>query len=123
MGYGCWILNKITLFGKVLTNVYTVLLLSNQRDMDFEWDEVKNHKNIKKHGVSFDEARHIFENIYISGFDTRRDYGEVREIGIGRVEEMVFVVVHATRRSKTRIISARFANRKERRKYYEHIKK
>jgi uncharacterized protein len=28
--------------------------------MDFEWDEVKSESNVKKHGISFEDARNVF---------------------------------------------------------------
>lgn len=37
--------------------------------MDFEWDERKNQSNIKKHGVSFDEAKEVFGGCPVVYFD------------------------------------------------------
>ena len=31
--------------------------------MEFEWDEAKNQANIRKHGVSFEIAKHIFDRL------------------------------------------------------------
>ncbi len=84
----------------------------------FEWDEDKNAANIAKHGVSFQRAARIFESRVLTVVDSRADYGEVREISIGIVESVVFLtVVHTNRQSVVRIISARRANRAERRRY------
>ena len=48
--------------------------------MGFEWDEDKNRFNIEKHGISFEEAVRVFDDIHLSRLDTREDYGEVRNI-------------------------------------------
>ncbi|MEN8132164.1 MAG: BrnT family toxin [Pseudomonadota bacterium] len=90
--------------------------------MDFEWDSDKDAANREKHGISFDEAKHIFDGLVYTVADDRSDYGELREIRIGSPDMAVIVaVVHADRNGKTRLISARRANRKERKVYYDHI--
>lgn len=90
----------------------------------FEWDEKKSAANLLKHGISFEEARLIFEGPILSRVDGREDYGEVRQISIGLIRNVVAVaVVHTDRNGAKRIISARLANRNERRRYHEHIAK
>ena len=92
--------------------------------MDFEWDEQKNKTNIAKHGIAFEEAALIFRGITLTEMDVRQDYGEVREISIGTLpEQVVIVVAHTDRNGVTRIISARSANRAERRKYDDYCQK
>lgn len=92
--------------------------------MPFEWDDEKNQSNIEKHGISFEQARTIFAGPVLSKMDQRFAYGETRWISVGLVEEIaVIVVVHTERDGITRIISARPANRKERRRYYEEVQK
>ena len=88
--------------------------------MEFEWDETKNQANIRKHGIGFDTAKRIFEGTVATSPDRRRDYGGDRHIGIGRVEPGALIVVAPTeRRGRIRLISARPASRKERRRYDE----
>lgn len=90
----------------------------------FEWDEQKDALNLAKHGISFDEAATIFEGPIISRLDSRRDYGEKRYISIGSIQGIVVVVVvHTRRRHATRIISARLANKGERRLYNEYFQR
>ncbi|MDJ0691214.1 MAG: BrnT family toxin [Xenococcaceae cyanobacterium MO_188.B32] len=92
--------------------------------MQFEWDESKNAANLKKHGISFEEAKLIFDNVVFTSIDDRFDYEEIREISIGAIESLVVVtVVHTDRGEVTRIISARKATKKERKKYYEYLAK
>ena len=85
--------------------------------MQFEWHEAKNQANIRKHGVSFEIARLIFGGPVLTRLDNRKDYGEDRYISIGKLEETLIVVAHTRRKGCIRIISARPASRKERRKY------
>lgn len=90
--------------------------------MEFEWDDQKNRQNITKHGVSFATACRIFEGPVISWADDRKDYGEPRHHSIGQIEGVVVLaVIHTPRVGKTRLISARPANRSERKRYEKEI--
>ena len=92
--------------------------------MRYEWSPDKDITNLKKHGISFNEACQIFENDVFTWIDKRKDYNETRIISIGSLDgENKIVVVHTDRNGITRIISARPAKKKERRLYNEHIKK
>lgn len=92
--------------------------------MKFEWDKNKSEANVQKHGISFDEAKTIFYGLVLTTHDKRKEYGEARKISIGELEHKiaVVVVIHTDRKGKTRIISARIANKKERTLYYEDLK-
>ena len=91
--------------------------------MVFEWDETKNQANIRKHGVSFETAKRIFDGLVLTWRDNRRDYAEDRYISIGCVASAALVVVaHTDRDGHTRLISARPASRKERQIYHERIR-
>jgi len=84
--------------------------------MGFEWDEEQNLFNIEKHGISFETAKRIFERPVFTWRDTRQDYGEMRELSLGTIEEDVLLtVVHTDRDNAIRMISARVASQKERR--------
>ncbi|PIE82925.1 MAG: hypothetical protein CSA09_04355 [Candidatus Contendobacter odensis] len=92
--------------------------------MLFEWNENKNKANQKKHGISFEEAALIFKGEVLTHFDDNEDYGEEREMSIGLIgAHVVVVVVHTDRQNVTRIISARLANRSERKAYDDYYKK
>lgn len=87
----------------------------------FEWDAEKNQQNLAKHGINFEEASLIFAGPVLSWADDRIDYGETRTISLGLIRELIAVaVVHTDRNGQVRIISARLANRRERRLYDEH---
>ena len=88
--------------------------------MNFEWDAEKAQKNLENHGVSFELASLVLTDPdRVTVQDTRQDYGEERLIILGQVEGRVLVVVTTERVDplRTRIISARKANKRERRHY------
>jgi len=88
--------------------------------MQFEWDRSKNEKNILKHGIDFRAAVRVFDDPhFIASEDDRHAYGEVRYQIIGAVDPHgVLLVVYTERYENTiRIISARKANKKEKRLY------
>ena len=89
--------------------------------MKFEWDEIKNRSNFNKHGIDFNDATEIFNSMRVTSVDKRKDYGEVRKITIGRIGKSICVVVYTERDETRRIISARKANVRERRRYDEFI--
>ncbi len=92
--------------------------------LQFEWDSRKKKTNIKKHGVSFDEARTVFydENA-IQFFDPDHSEDEDRFILLGMSFKLrILVVCHCFRKSETvvRIISARKADRNEENEYWRY---
>jgi uncharacterized DUF497 family protein len=65
----------------------------------FEWDEEKDQANRAKHGISFEEAKAIFDGPILTAPDDRQDYGEERFISYGQLGTLVVVVVvHTSRR-------------------------
>ena len=86
------------------------------------WDEAKNRANQRKHGISFDEASELFSSPagYLEMFDEEHSDMEDRFIAIGPIFRGVVLVVWVDRDDETiRIMSARFATRRERRLYEE----
>ena len=90
-------------------------------DLRFEWDEAKNRENIRKHGVSFQEAQTVFFDDQAIRFDDPdHSQDEDRFIMLGRsVTLRVLVVCHCLRAHETviRIFSARKATKREARSY------
>lgn len=87
--------------------------------MEFEWDQSKAASNLKKHGVSFEEAKTVFDNPLAVIFDDEvHSTEERREIIIGHSQQNRLLLIAFTERSNgIRIISARLATRKEREDY------
>ena len=86
--------------------------------MKYEWDEVKRQSNIDRHKVDFLDVLPLFVNPEaIRLEDNRRDYGEIRYILLGEIDERLFQVAYTIRGSVIRLISARRGNKRERRIY------
>ncbi len=87
--------------------------------MDFEWDEDKADSNLRKHGVEFSEAMTVFADpLALTGYDPDHSDDEDRFITMGQsTEGRLLIVSHTDRDEKIRIISAREANRRERKDY------
>ena len=86
--------------------------------MKFEWDEVKNSRNIQKHGCSFAYASKVFLDEERIESDYYRANGEYRYNVIGKVDKVLLVVCTDRGEDKVRIISARRANQFEEGLYY-----
>jgi uncharacterized DUF497 family protein len=86
--------------------------------MLFEWDEAKSQRTFHERGVGFDYAARIFENLTLEKQDVRRDYGEVRMQAIGSVGKDILFIVYTDRAEARHIISARKANKKERKLWH-----
>jgi uncharacterized protein len=87
--------------------------------MQFEWDPRKANQNIKKHGVSFDEAVTAFYDPLSATFDDPdHSLDEQRYITVAHSSKnRLLVVAHSEREGITRIISARSATAQERKKH------
>jgi len=89
--------------------------------MKFEWDTAKAVSNIRKHGVSFDEAGSVFlDRLAVSGPDPDHSIEESRHItfAMSRLGRLL-AVSHTYRPGVIRIISARRVTRAERKIYEE----
>ncbi|GHT67233.1 hypothetical protein FACS1894110_12360 [Spirochaetia bacterium] len=81
--------------------------------MKFTWDKRKNKANIKKHGVSFEQAVLVFDDeMLLDRYDTRH-------ILIGNAGgRILYVVATEIDQDTTRIISARYTSKQEKEDYY-----
>jgi uncharacterized protein len=89
--------------------------------MEFEWNPEKAATNLEKHDVSFPEASTVFEDALSVTFpDPDHSIGEERYVIIGMSSlRRLLIVSHTDRENRIRIISARSANRQEKRFYEE----
>lgn len=85
----------------------------------FEWDSAKAAANIRKHGVSFEEAATVFgDPLALNLPDPSHSQIEDRYLVLGSSQnDRLLVVAYAERGERTRIISARKATRRERNGY------
>lgn len=88
--------------------------------MDFEWNTEKAEKNVRKHGISFQEALTVFQDpLSITYPDLDHSADEDRYLIIGLSSSgNVLVISHTFRNDSIRIIGARKATKKER-NFYE----
>ena len=94
--------------------------------VNFEWDPAKAASNLRKHGVSFELALRVFADPFALMARDRIEGGELRWQTVGMVDgHLLLLVVHTLQDEGddgesadiVRIISARAADRKERRRY------
>jgi len=89
----------------------------------FDWDPRKAKSNKLKHGVSFEEAATAFlDTAGLDGEDLEHSESEARRLrlaksSLGRVLVIAYAIRRRDNEEITRIISARRASRKERKKY------
>jgi len=84
----------------------------------FEWDENKNKSNIKKHGVSFDDAKRVFDDPNrVTLFDEGHSHTEDRYSCVGYVDDGILTVRFTLRDTTIRIIGAGYWRKGK--KYYE----
>jgi hypothetical protein len=82
--------------------------------MDLEWDRAKSERNERERGLSFELAALLFDGPTIERVDERGNYRETRVRAIGVVGGVMLHCVYTQRGEMRRIISLRYANRKER---------
>lgn len=89
--------------------------------MKFEWDGNKAFSNLSKHGVSFDEAKTIFNDpLYVDFYDPDHSDDEERYLIVGESNRGRLLIVSYTEiENSIRIISAREVTRSEREAYEE----
>ncbi|MEG3834519.1 MULTISPECIES: BrnT family toxin [unclassified Microcoleus] len=89
--------------------------------MKFEWDEKKAAVNLSKHGISFEEARTVFDDpLYVDFYDPDHSDEEDRYIIVGESQQGNLLIVSYTERADfIRLISARKVTRVEREVYEE----
>ncbi len=91
------------------------------RHISFEWDDKKAKANLKKHGVSFEEAQSVFfDDQAIQFWDDKNSKDEDRFLMLGLSNKFrILLVVHCFRETEStiRIISARKATKNEIKEY------
>ena len=85
----------------------------------FEWDDAKAETNWRDHGVAFHDAVKAFRDHFaVEGIDDREDYGEERINLLGMCDGVLLHVTYTERANRTRLISARKAEKHEHEYYY-----
>lgn len=100
-------------------------MLNGGKIKGFEWDKGNLDKSYQKHGITPNQAEEIFldKNLKVIR-DIKHSQGEKRLIALGKsFAQKILFVVFIIRKNKVRIISARKANQKERKKYVQKTEK
>ena len=88
--------------------------------MRYSWDAAKNRRNLRLHGIAFEDAVRIFEGPTLERVDDRFGYGERRVYSIGVVNGLEITVIYTDRKdNERRIISAWRSEPHERRTYWK----
>lgn len=86
--------------------------------MRFTWDPAKNARNLRERGLSFADAAPMWKEPMLVWVDTRHEYGEARQVGLGMVGQRVMVVGWVRRGTdEIHIFSFRKANARETKRY------
>jgi len=86
--------------------------------MEYQWDSKKANQNRKKHGIDFADAVGVFEDEWALTIKEHIVEGEQRFVTIGMdFIGRIIVVVYTYRENDLRIISARAATKREKKKY------
>lgn len=94
-------------------------MVTEDRILEFEWDKGNVDKSYQKHGLTPNEAEEVFsdEDLKVQD-DIQHSQEEKRLIALGKtISSKILFVVFTIKGKKIRIISARMANKKERRHY------
>lgn len=87
--------------------------------MEFEFNPEKSAANLKKHGLSLDQAKRLWEVSAV--VVAARTEGEERFMIIGRLDERTWSCIYTMRGQTIRLISVRRSHRREEQLYYEVI--
>jgi uncharacterized protein len=89
--------------------------------MRFDWDQDKAVSNLSKHGVSFEEAKTVFDDpLYVDFYDPAHSDEEDRYLIVGESSQRRLLIASYTERGNLiRLISAREVTRTERKVYEE----
>ena len=85
--------------------------------ISYTWDPSKNRSNTRDHGIDFTAAERFDWDLAVVTVDDREDYGELREIAVSFVGDVLHVMVYTVRDDAVHVISLRKASNRERRDY------
>ncbi len=92
--------------------------------IDFEWDEGNQSKSLEKHGITSQETEETFSRDKLVIPDQRHSKAELRFGMYGQTNTgKILFIAFTIRNKRVRIISARLANKKERKTYEQAFKK
>ena len=81
--------------------------------MRISYDPIKRRKTLDERGLDFEDAPAVFAGLTFEFEDTRQDYGEMRLICFGLLDNRMVVIVYTPRGTTRHIFSMRKANERE----------
>jgi uncharacterized DUF497 family protein len=81
--------------------------------MRITFDRAKRNKALAERGLDFRRAKHVFTGTHLTRVDDRREYGELRFVTAGMLDERIVIIAWTPRGVARRIISMRKANGRE----------
>ena len=87
--------------------------------MRISYDPLKNERNIRERGLSFESAADFAFDTAMYAVDARHEYGETRFIAIGMLADRLHVLCFAEDHDGIRVISFRKANAREVKRYVQ----
>ena len=85
--------------------------------MKIDYDPVKQQVTMEQRGLNFESIVDVFRGFYLVREDDRKDYGEIRYVMLGALEDKPVVCVWTQRGDAVRVISMRIADEEEREIY------
>lgn len=87
--------------------------------MKIVYDQAKSDRNVSERGLSFERVADFDFSTALFLVDDRRNYGEIRHLAIGYLEDRLHVLCFVERPNGIRVVSFRKANRREVRRYVQ----
>jgi uncharacterized DUF497 family protein len=85
--------------------------------MTIDFDPIKNEKNIRERGLSFERVAEVDFNTALILPDTRKEYGETRYIALCYLDRRLHVLCFTETETGIRVVSFRKANEREAKRY------
>lgn len=89
--------------------------------MEIVFDLAKRNKTLAERGLDFARAGEVFAGRHFTAEDAREDYGEPRNITVGKLDGRMVVMVWTPRGEARRIVSMRKANEREQARYAHRV--
>lgn len=89
--------------------------------MEISYDPEKRAKTLAERGLEFEDAAEVFAGTTIDLLDDRKDYGEIRWVTYGLLEDRMVALVWTPRGKARHIISMRKANDREQKAYQDEL--
>lgn len=89
--------------------------------MEISFDPAKRERTLHERGLDFMDAPEVFSGHTYEWIDDRFDYGEVRNVVVGRLRGRMVIVIWTAVGSARRIISMRKANDREQARYTKYL--